>query len=117
MSRFLARLLISMVGLWIAMMIVPGMVIFGFGTILLAAFLLGLVNAVVKPIVLFLTLPLTVVTLGLFLLVINAAMLGLVALILPGFVLAGFGAALLGAIVVTLFSWCASSFLGPRTRS
>ncbi len=116
MSRFLARLFISMVGLWIAMTIVPGMVISGFGTILLAAFLLGLVNAVVKPIVLFLTLPLTVATLGLFLLVINAAMLGIVALLLPGFTLAGFGAALLGAIVVTLFSWWASSFLGPRIR-
>ncbi len=110
--RFLARLLITMIGLWIAAMVVPGIVLDGFGTILLAAFLLGIVNAFVKPLFVLFTLPLTVLTLGLFLLVINAALLGLVALMLGGFAVAGFWAALLGSLVVSLFSWCASFFIG-----
>jgi putative membrane protein len=112
--KFVARLLITMVGLWIATLIVPGIALGGFGTILLAAFLLGIVNAVVKPLFILFTLPLTILTLGLFLLVINAAVLGLVALLLPGFTIAGFWAALLGSVVVSLFSWCASWFIGPR---
>ncbi len=112
--KFLARLLITMVGLWIAMLVVPGIALDGFGTILLAAFLLGIVNVFVKPLFVLFTLPLTILTLGIFLLVINAALLGLVALMLHGFTIAGFWAALFGSLVVTLFSWCASSFIGAR---
>jgi putative membrane protein len=69
---------------------------------------------VVRPVLLLLSLPLTIVTLGLFLLVVNAAMLGLTALLLPGFQVDGFGPALLGAIVVSLVSWAAGrAFAGP----
>ncbi|MCD4690236.1 phage holin family protein [bacterium] len=114
--RFLGRLFITMVGLWIAAALVPGILLMGFGTILLAALLLGLVNALVRPVFVLLTLPFTVVTLGLFLLVINAILLGLVALVLPGFMIAGFGAAFLGALIVTLFSWCANWFVSGRDR-
>jgi putative membrane protein len=63
-----------------------------------------------------LTFPLTLVTLGLFLLVVNAAMLGLVAALLPGFHLAGFWSALLGSIVVSIVSWLASAWIGPSGR-
>jgi putative membrane protein len=116
MAGFLVRMAISALGLWLASAIVPGMAIEGTWTLLLAALLLGIVNAVVRPVVLLLTLPITVLTLGLFLLVINAAMLGLVAALLDGFALSGFFAALLGSIVVSLTSWVASWYVGPQGR-
>lgn len=80
--------------------------------LLLAALVFGLVNAVVRPVLVLLSLPLTILTLGLFLLVVNAAMLGLTALLLPGFRVDGFGAALLGAIVVSVVSWGATRVFG-----
>ncbi len=116
MTGFLIRLLIGAFGLWLASALVPGMRVEGTGTLLLGAFLLGFVNAVVRPIAIVLTLPLTVLSLGLFLLVINAGMLGLVASLLEGFELAGFGSALLGSIVVSVTSWLASWYVGPRGR-
>jgi putative membrane protein len=108
------RLLISALGLWLAQAIVPSIQFSGPGTLLVAAFLLGLVNALVRPIVIVLTLPITIVTLGIFLLVVNAAMLGLVAWLLPGFALGGFGAAVAGALVVSATGWFASWYIGPR---
>jgi putative membrane protein len=112
MGAFLVRMLISAAGLWVASVLIPGMDISGMGTLLAAAFLLGLVNALVKPVLIFLTLPLTILTLGLFLLVINAALLGLVAWLLPGFVLGGFFPALFGSLIVSVISWCASRYVG-----
>ena len=114
MVGFLVRLAISALGLWLAHEVVPGIEIEGTGTLVAAALLLGIVNALVRPLVLVLTLPITVLTLGLFLLVVNAAMLGLVAALLDGFRISGFGAALLGSIVVGLTSWVASWYVGPR---
>ncbi len=116
MAGFLVRLAIGAAGLWLASAIVPGMRIEGPGTLVAAALLLGFANAVVRPVVVLLTLPITVVTLGLFLLVINAGMLGLTASLLGGFHLAGFGSALLGSIVVSLTSWVASWTIGPKGR-
>jgi putative membrane protein len=116
MPGFLIRLGISALGLWLASAIVPGLHIEGAGTLVLAALLLGIVNAVVRPVIVVLTIPLTLVTLGLFLLVVNAAMLGLVAALLEDMRIAGFFAALLGAIVVGLTSWVASSWIGPSGR-
>jgi len=113
---FALRLLISALGLWVASRIVPGVTISGTGTLVLAAFLLGVVNAVVRPVVVFLTLPITVLTLGLFLWVVNAAMLGLVAGLLQDFRIAGLGSALLAAAVVGLTGWVASWYIGPRGR-
>jgi putative membrane protein len=113
---FLVRMVISALGLWLAAKIVPGMRIGGTGTLLAAAILLGVVNAVVRPVVVLLTLPATLLTLGLFLLVVNAAMLGLVAALLEDFELASFGAALVGSLVVSVTSWVASSFVGPSGR-
>ncbi|MCL4316419.1 MAG: phage holin family protein [Gammaproteobacteria bacterium] len=116
MAGFVLRLLIVALGLWLASELVPGIEVRGVGTLLGAALLLGIVNAVVRPVFILLTLPLTVVTLGLFLLVINAAMLGLVAWVFDGFTIAGFWAALFGSVVVSVTGWLASYFIGPRGR-
>ena len=91
--QFLMRAAIAAVGLWLASLWVGGITISDYGTLALAALLLGVCNAVVKPILVILTLPITVLTLGLFLLVVNAAVLALVALVLPGFAISGFWAA------------------------
>ncbi len=116
MKGFLIRLAIGMLGLWVAQAIVPGMTITGVGTLALAAFLLGLANAVVRPLLVILTLPITLLTLGLFLLVVNAAVLALVAALLEHFTISGFWPALFGACVVSLVSWAASGWIGPTGR-
>jgi len=110
------RLLVVAFGLWLASALVPGIEVQGLWTLLGAALLLGIVNAVVRPLFVILTLPITLLTLGLFLLVVNAAMLGLVAWMFDHFTIAGFWPALLGSIVVSLTGWLASYFIGPRGR-
>ena len=116
MRGFLLRLLVGALGLWLASELVPGVEVHGAWTLLGAALLLGIVNAVVRPLLVILTLPITVLTLGLFLLIINAATLGLVARMLDNFTIAGFWPAVLGAIVVSVTGWLASYFIGPRGR-
>jgi putative membrane protein len=116
MAGFIVRVVIVMVGLWIASALIPGIEIDSGWTLFGAALLLGVVNAIVRPVIVILTLPVTILTLGLFLLVINAGMLGLVAAFFDGFRISGFGAALLGAIVVSVTGWIASWFIGPRGR-
>lgn len=111
MRSFLLRLIISALSLALAAAIVPGVVVDGAFTLILAAFLMGIVNAVVRPILIILTLPLTMITLGLFLLVVNAASFSIVALLLPGFRIAGFGSALLGWLIVWLSGTLASKLL------
>ncbi len=113
---FLVRMLITATGLWLASLLVPSMVFQSLGTLLIAAFLLGVVNAVVRPIAIVLTLPITVVTLGAFLLFVNAAMLGLVAWLLSGFSLGSVLAALAGSLIVSVTSWVASWTIGPKGR-
>ncbi len=116
MVGFAIRLAITALGLWLAQRVVPGIEIEGNAALLVAALLLGIVNAVVRPLAVLFTLPITVLTLGLFLLVVNAAMFGLVAALLSGFHVSGFGAALLGSLVVSLTSWVASWYVGPKGR-
>ena len=116
MPGFFLRTLITALGLWLASAIVPGIHIATPGTLILAALLMGLVNALVRPIVVLLTIPVTIVTLGLFLLIINAAMFGLVAAFLGGFTVSGFFAALFGWLIVSLTSTVASWYVGPRAR-
>jgi putative membrane protein len=113
---FAIRLAITALGLWLAARVVPGIEIGGNATLLAAALLLGIVNAVVRPLAVLFTLPITVLTLGLFLLVVNAGMFGLVAALLDDFHVSGFGAALLGSLVVSLTSWLASWYVGPKGR-
>ena len=113
---FLVRMTITAVGLWIASELVNGFSIQDTPTLILAAIVLGIVNAVVRPIAVLLTLPFTLVTLGLFLWVINAAMIGLAAWFLDGFHITGFGPALLGAILVSLTGWIGNAFIGEQGR-
>ena len=114
--RFILRALVAALGLWIAARYIHGIEVHGIESLLAAAVLLGLVNALVRPIVILLTLPFTLITMGLFLLVINAGMLELVALFLHGFQVHSFLAAILGAIVVSIVSWIASFFIDSATR-
>ena len=116
MKGFFIRLLITALGLWVADQLIPGIVITGTGSLVVSALLLGLVNATIRPILFILTLPLTVLTLGLFVLIVNGISLGLVALLVPGFQIAGIFSATLGAIIVGLTSWAASAFIGGSGR-
>jgi putative membrane protein len=115
MAGFILRGLVAALGLWAATAILDGIKIDTATTLVLAGLLLGVVNAVVRPFALLLSLPALLLTLGLFLLVINAAMLGLVALVLPGFTIpGGFWSAVGGAIIVSVISWVGSWFIGSR---
>ena len=114
MRGFVLRLLVVALGLWLASLIVPGIRADGVASLLAAALILGVLNAVVRPVLVILTLPITLLTLGLFLLVINAALLGLVGWLFHGFEVHGFGPALLGSIVVSLTSWTGNRFIGKR---
>lgn len=114
MIGFIYRAVIAAAGLWLAALWVSGVHIEGVATLLLAGVLLGVVNAVVRPIAVVLTFPITLLTLGLFLLVVNAAMVGLVALMLPGMSIDGFWDALLAALIVSVTGWLGSWLFGSR---
>lgn len=114
MTGFVLRAVVAAFGLWLATRWVDGIFIDEPSTLLIAAALLGVINAFIRPVLLVLTLPISVVTLGLFVLVINASMLALVAGLLPGFDITGFWDAFWGAIVVGLTGWVGSWFIGPR---
>jgi len=116
MRGFLVRWVIGALALWVASVVVPGMEIHGATNFLLAALLLGLVNAIVRPIVLLLTLPLTILTLGLFLLVVNALMLKIVSWLFDPLSFRSFGSAVLAAIVVSLVNWFTASWIGPKGK-
>lgn len=112
MRGFVTRVVITAAGLLLARALIPGIVIVGWGKLLLAALLLGLVNAIVRPILFVLTLPFTILTLGLFLLVLNGISLEIVAYLIPGVSVSSLWAATLGALVVSLTSWFANGFIG-----
>ncbi len=114
MTGFLLRAVIVAVGLWLATRWVDGFTIDDSTTLLFAALLLGVVNAFVRPIAIVLTFPITIFTLGLFLLVVNAGMVALVAWLLPGFHIASFWPALWGALIVGLTGWIGSWFIGSK---
>jgi putative membrane protein len=117
MTGFLIRVLITAVGLWIATRWVSGIQIDDATTLILAGALLGIINAIVRPIAILLTLPITILTLGLFLLVVNAGMVALVAELLPGFhIPGGFWSAFGTAIIVWITGWIGSWLIGPRGK-
>ena len=116
MTGFVLRVAIVALGLWLATQLLPGLHFASAGTLLAAALLLGIVNAIVRPIAVVLTLPLTLLTLGLFLLVINAAMLGLVALLLSGFQISGFWTAVGASLIVSLTGWLAAGLIGNNGK-
>ncbi len=116
MLGFLVRAAIAALGLWLATAWVSGVSIDTPSTLVLAGLLLGVVNAVVRPVAILLTLPMTVLTLGFFLLIINAGMIGLVAWILPGMHVAGFWSAFWTAVIASGVSVVGSWFVGPKGR-
>ena len=116
MIGFIFRAVIAALGLWLATLWVSGIYIDSPGTLVLAGLVLGIVNAIVRPIAVILTFPFTILTLGIFLLVINGAMLGLVALVLPGFRIDGFWAAVLAALIVSVTGWIGSALIGSRAK-
>ena len=113
---FVVRVLINAGALALAARLVPGITLAGWKPALVAGLVLGLVNAVIRPVLVILTFPLTLVTLGLFLLVLNAFCLALTAWVVPGFDVRGFWPALLGALIVTIVSWLLTAFVSDRGR-
>ncbi len=112
MFGFFLRWSINLLAMVIAGSVIPGIKIQSIGMGVIAAGIFGIVNAVIRPIVLILTLPINLLTLGLFTLVINAAMLKLVADVVPGFSIESFQAAFLGALLISIISWVMNIFIG-----
>jgi putative membrane protein len=116
MLGFLVRWSINLLALVTATKIIDGIRIQSLEMGILAAGILGLVNAVIRPVVLILTLPINLLTLGLFTLVINAALLKLVSDVVPGFIIESFHAAFLGALLISIISWVLNIFIGENGR-
>jgi putative membrane protein len=116
MLGFFLRWSMNLLALVVAASVIDGIRIRSIGMGVLAAGILGVVNAVIRPVVMLLTLPITILTLGLFTLVINALMLLLVAKLVPGLVIEGFGAAFWGGLIVSLVSWMLNIFIGGDGR-
>ena len=114
MRSFLIHWIVTAIALAVSARFVPGISVSTTGVLLVSALVLGLVNAVVRPIMVILTLPITVLTLGLFYLVVNGAALGLAAWLVPGFRVASLGSAILGALVVSLVAYVLGRVLEPR---
>ena len=114
--RLLAVWLINALALMAVAYLMPGVSVASFGTALVAALFLGLVNAVIRPVLFLLTLPVTVLTLGLFIFVLNGLLFWFVGSFIQGFVVAGFWSGVFGAIVFSLISWALSSLLMTDRR-
>jgi len=113
---FLARLFITGLGLLLADLLLPGVRFDGAFSLWLAALLLGVINAFIRPLLILVTLPITLLTLGLFLFVVNGSMVMLVAWLMPSFHLAGLGSAILASVIVGLTGWLANAYVGDRAR-
>jgi len=119
MIKLLLVWLINAVALIAVAYLMPGVAVASFTTALVAALILGLINAVVRPVLVLLTLPVTLITLGLFIFVLNGLLFWFVGSFIQGFVVEGFWSGVFGAIVFSLISWLLSALLlsaGPRTR-
>ena len=113
---FILRIVVYTLGLLVAAYVVPGIRLDGLASALVAGLLLGLVNAIVRPILVVLTFPITLLTLGLFLLVLNAFCLWLVSVFVSGFRVAGFWPAFWGALLVSVVSWILTALISDRGR-
>lgn len=116
MISLLARWIVNAAALLLVAYLYPGVTVEGFGAALIAALVLGLVNAFIRPLLVILTLPVTLLTLGLFIFVINALLFWFVAEIVHGFRVTGFGAALLGSILYSLITLVSSWLLFSREK-
>src|SRR5437867_1598798 len=105
MGRFLMHWFSTALALFVCSRILPGVHVDSYTTLAAAALVLGFINAIVRPLLLFLTLPITLLTLGLFYFVVNGLAFGLAAWLVPGFDVDSIGWAILGSIVVSLVSW------------
>ena len=114
LARLIVRAIFAALGLWLAAQVTPGVSFSNVGSLIAAAVLLGIVNAIVRPLVVILTLPLTLLTLGLFLLVVNAAMIGLVSILLGGFHVDGLLPGVIAAIITGATSWIGHMVVGRR---
>ena len=113
---FLVRVLVNTVAIYLVAAIVPGISVSGLLTALGAGLVLGLINAIVRPVLILLTLPVTLVTLGLFLVVLNAFCLWLTAQLVRGFEVHGVWPALFGALLISVVSWLLTAFVSDRGR-
>ena len=114
MRGLVVRWIVSALALWLTSHVVSGIQVRSFGALLAAAAMIGIINAFVRPIVVLLTLPLSVVTFGLFVLVVNAAMLVLASAFVPGFEVHGFWAALFGWLLLSLFTFAINVLIGKH---
>lgn len=113
--RFLLHWLVTAIGLYLAAYLVTGITFSNTTALIVGALVLGFVNAVVRPVLQILSLPFTLITLGLFYFVVNGLAFGLAALLVPGFRVGSLWAAILGALIVSLVSWAFGAFTRPRT--
>ena len=114
MSSFIARVFLTAFGLWMADQVLSGISFDSAASLWIAALLLGVVNAIIRPIVFILTLPITLLTLGLFVFVVNGAMVLLVDRLMPSFQTDSLGTAILASIIVSLTGWAANAFIGKK---
>lgn len=110
------RVLVNAAAIVLAAHVVPGLAVRSLTTALVAGLVLGLVNAIVRPVLVVLTFPITLVTLGLFLLVLNGFCLWLASTLVPGFEVHGFWAAVLGALILSAVSWVVGAFVSDGGR-
>lgn len=107
--RWLVSLLVNGVAVFVAAQLLNSIEVDGFGSALIAALILAVINTFIRPILVFFTLPLTIVSLGLFLLVINAVTFFVTGMLVPGFEVTGFWGAFWGAMIVSVVSWILNS--------
>ncbi|MCX5845638.1 MAG: phage holin family protein [Deltaproteobacteria bacterium] len=116
MMGFLIRWLILTVAIIIASYLLEGIHISGFFSAFFAAAALGILNALFRPILILLTLPINILTLGLFTFIINALMLKMASGVIPGFEVYGFWTAVFGSLIISVVSWLLNSFISDRGR-
>jgi len=116
MKGLILRWLISTASIMLASYLVNGIRVSGFFSALLAAVALGILNAVLRPILIILTLPLTILTMGLFIFIINALMLVMASGIIPGFVVQGFWPAMFGSLIISIINWVLSMFINEQGK-
>jgi putative membrane protein len=114
--RFLLRVVLNTVAVLLAARLIPGIYVATPTSAVLAGIVLGVINATLKPALILLTLPFTLLTLGLFIFLVNAVCLGLVAWLVPGFGVHGFWAAVFGSVFISLVSWMLSALVVDRRR-
>jgi putative membrane protein len=113
MFGFILKLIVNAVALFAVVRLIPGISVTGVGNLVVSSVVLGLLNAVLRPILSLFSLPITILTLGLFTFVINGVVFALVAWVVPGFSVAGFGSAMLGAFAFSVISFILSMIVRP----